>query len=179
MKLFGIPCLHLLTQPTLRIITQTIKLTSEFESSPRCAGWCLAPTTSEVTAHLGYKLEFLLTLSTSVAEHVLTVSFLPMRVSIFTPRANYLASQHPRTFIKHVDLASNYVILNARIIAPSQKPFYSVFTNCPIFFSCISCRNQCRSLANGRNHSHQLHRCGCQGTPISLTRVHQQLSFAL
>ena len=169
----------MLTQPTLRIITQSTKLTSEFESSPRCAGWCLATATSEVTAHLGKKLKFLLTLSTSVADHVLTVSFLPMRVSIFTPRANYFASQHARTFITHVEFASNYVILSARIIAPSQKPFYSVFSNCPIFFSCLSCRNQCRSLANGRDHSHQLHRCGCQGTPISLTRVPQRLSFAL
>ena len=107
------------------------------------------------------------------------VNFLPMRVSIFTPRANYFASQHALTFIKHVELASNYVILSERIIAHSQKPFYSVFSNCPIFFSCLSCRNQCRSLANGRDHSHLLHPCGCQETPIGLTRVPQQLSFAL
>ena len=142
------PCPHLLTQPTLRIITQSAKLTSEFESFPRCAGWFLAPAASEVTAHLGLKLEFFLTLSTNVADHVFTASFLPMQVSIFTRRANYLASrgsQHARTFIKHVEFASNYVILSARIIVPSQKQFNSVFSNCPIFFSCLSCRNQCRS----------------------------------
>ena len=163
----------MLAKPPLRIISRSTKLTSEFESSSRCASY-LAPAASVVTAHLGQTLEFLLTLPTRVADNVLTVCFFPMQVCILIRGAIYITSRTPqlaRTFIKHVEFASHYV-LDAKLFAPSQKPFSSVIMYRPSFFQYFACRNQCflrllGGLAPAAAPMRSL------GTPVGLTRVPQ------
>ena len=139
MKRFGMPCPQMLAQTPLRIITR--KLTSEFESSSRCADWFLTQAVSEVTAHLGWTLDFLLTLSASAADLVPFVCFLSMRVCILTRGTTYFASrgsQLARTFIKHVEFASDYVILSTRIIATGQKSSVTVPLSFLVFRVVIS-----------------------------------------